>query len=195
MAFELSKDCIEEALKISGYSKYRLAKESGIPLRSIQRWFNTDLKINYETLLKLCEIMDVDPYYLHLPYSYEDEDDEGRKFTIVSYHYSNKLSKKEIQELPPEERKRVDRNGVYVAHYSKELMSIQLDNLRSLDCSKIMAEYIRTLARLDQIDNASYVNTHPNIVMRIVFEIRDVTDKAIEKTVKEIMKEKGNEDQ
>ena len=100
-----------------------------------------------------------------------------------------------IGTLPPEERKRVDRNGVYVAHYSKELMSIQLDNLRSLDCSKIMAEYIRTLARLDQIDNASYVNTHPNIVMRIVFEIRDVTDKAIEKTVKEIMKEKGNEDQ
>jgi DNA-binding Xre family transcriptional regulator len=190
---ELSKECIESALRISGCSKYRLAKESGIALRTIQRWFNTDLKINSETLDKLCVIMDVEPAYLQAPYSYIEEVD-GTPVTFRSYHYDNTLTDEEIHSLSAEERKRVDPNRVYVAHFSEEQRIWRSMISKNWDLSKLMREYIITFIQQDRIEGVPCKTIDPNIVLQITGDVREATDKAIEDSVKAIIAKNGNED-
>lgn len=186
---ELSKECIENALKISGYSKYRLAKESGIPLRTIQRWFNTDMRIDYEILLKLCLIMDTEPAYLMEPFQYTESDSDGNPHVIKSYHYSNQFTDKERTALSDEERKRIDPNGVYVRHFSKEDMKFYLRISADWDMDEIMTNYVRAYVRSNLIENSSFISEYPKALPILTRLARDAVDRTISETIKVMMKD------
>ena len=186
---ELSKECIENALRISGYSKYRLAKESGILLRTIQRWFNTDLHMDSEDLNALCVIMDVEPAYLCQPYTDVIEDSDGNPFTIHSYHDAHKLTEKQISALSEEERKRVDPHGVYVSHFSKADLIGRSRLDAHWDCNQIMNQYVRTLIDRDLIKNSAFIKNNSDLLPVLTDYAREITDNAITDKINALMQE------
>ena len=64
MGVKIKKERFENALQMSGLSKNRLAKKMGINSRSLKRSINTTQTMEYDILMKACEVMDVDSQYL-----------------------------------------------------------------------------------------------------------------------------------
>lgn len=184
---KLSKECVENALKISGYSKYRLAKESGKPLRTIQRWFNTDLRIDQEELFKLCLIIDIEPAYLEMPAEETVVDPDGFEYVPIGYHDYYRLSKKTISTLPEEKRKRVDPNGVYVEHFTKEKMLIYKRFRAHWDCKGILKQYILETINHNLVKNSDFIKNNPDLIDKLTWEVDEIAKEAIEKTIRDLM--------
>lgn len=183
---KLSKECVENALKISGYSKYRLAKESGKPLRTIQRWFNTDLHIDTDDLYALCVIMDVAPAYLMEPHNEIAVEEDGSEFVIPGYHEANKYTGNKLVSLSEEKKKRLDPNGIYVGHWSRDDMKYVSQASANTDCRHIFKKYINALIDNDLIENSDFIKNN-DLIDDLVTEFHDNTILEINNYIHDVM--------
>ena len=146
MSVSLSKKKVEYALNVSGFSKYGLAKKIGKPLRTVQRWLNEDLKMNYENLHLICKAMDIDPSYLI--------DD---KKNIVDLMYSPEFMR-EWSEIRDDE-KRYDPEGNYVPRYKYDLARLS----GAVTCASLFNDFVKKVVSNELIESISDLKDVPGI--------------------------------
>lgn len=187
MSIELSTERMNEALRISGYSKSELARVWDKPIRSVVRWFNgtgngnrkKNPNISVENLFEVCTIMDIDPEYVQVPAA----DDE-----FPPYCDRYRLTEQEISNLPEQEKKRVDSDGVYVRHYTKAQMSQHLKLIASVENHRLLASYIQAVIDSGHVENADWAKTHHGCAQMIQHYIGPDVNVMISYAIQDLMK-------
>ena len=109
---KIIKENFENALKMAGISKIKLAAASGVPLRLLQRNINTTGRINHENLIALCEVLDADPRYI-----IESDFQEYKKWCTAEKLSRNPFTGEPVPEWMEENKKRIDPNGIYIQQF------------------------------------------------------------------------------
>lgn len=118
MGVKIKKERFENALQMSGLSKIRLAKKMGINSRSLQRSINTTQTMEYDILMKACEVMDVDSQYLigkDSGIANNQVDLMQNMFQMRNTEIIDPRFKEELEDI----KKRTDPEGMYIGHFNR----------------------------------------------------------------------------
>ncbi len=140
---KIIKENFENALKMAGISKIKLAAASGVPLRLLQRNINTTGRINHENLIALCEVLDADPRYI-----IESDFEHYKKWSNVE-NLSRDFFTGEVKKGWMEENKnRIDPNGIYIQRFYEYSSKAETENYHlklyeALDADLMRYEFYR----------------------------------------------------
>ncbi len=108
---KILKNNFENALRMAGISKIKLAAASGVQLRKLQKNVNQTGRMSYDDLIAICKVIDTDPRYI-----IENDFENYKKWSTAE-----KASEDSFTNIIPGtgKEKRVDENGIYIQSFDR----------------------------------------------------------------------------
>ncbi len=109
---KILKNNFENALKMAGISKIKLAAASGVQLRKLQKNVNQTGRMSYDDLITICKVINTDPRYIM-----ESEFEDYKRWCNVDSLSRDPFTGDIRPGWIEENKTRLDPDGIYIQRF------------------------------------------------------------------------------